>query len=288
MGVGLDREVGVVVAESAGELEMNSDKASAIKVLVVDDEDYIRDVVRQKLEASGYAVEEASDGDVAVQMIRKCPYDVIITDLRMPGTPGERVLEEAMSIFPETLVIVMTGYGTIQGAVHATRIGAYDFLEKPLQLDALVLRVEKGLEGRRLRSENTQLRSELVGKHQFSNLIGSSAAMQQIYRMVTLVASKPSTVLITGETGTGKEVIARAIHYNGPRRDHPMVCVNCAAIPANLLEDELFGHVKGAFTGAHQHRVGRFEQANRGTLFLDEIGDMPVDLQVKLLRVLQE
>jgi two-component system, NtrC family, response regulator AtoC len=261
---------------------------SSIKVLVVDDEDYIRDVVRQKLEASGYSVEEAAEGETALQMIRKYPYDAIITDLRMPGTSGERVLEEAKAIFPETLVIVMTGYGTIQGAVNATRIGAYDFLEKPLQLDALVLRLEKGLEDRRLRSENTQLRSELVVKNQFANLIGNSAAMQQICRLIAMVAAKPSTVLITGETGTGKEIIARAIHYNGPRKDHPMVSVSCAAIPANLLEDELFGHVKGAFTGAHQHRIGRFEQANRGTLFLDEIGDMPVDLQVKMLRVLQE
>jgi DNA-binding NtrC family response regulator len=152
----------------------------------------------------------------------------------------------------------------------------------------MVMRVEKGLEDRQLKSENSMLRSELQGKYQFSNLVGNSPAMQQVYRLVALVAQKTSTILITGETGTGKELIARAIHYNGPRKDQPLVSVNCGAIPSNLLEDELFGHVKGAFTGAHQHRVGRFEQANRGTLFLDEIGTMPLDLQVKLLRVLQE
>jgi DNA-binding NtrC family response regulator len=185
-------------------------------------------------------------------------------------------------------VIIMTGYGNIQTAVDAIRVGAYDYLPKPFQLEEMVMRVEKGLHDRRLKSENSLFRSELQDKFQYNNLIGNSPAMQQVYRMVAMVAQKTSTILIGGETGTGKEVIARAIHYNGPRKDQPLVCVNCAAIPANLLEDELFGHVKGAFTGAHQHRVGRFEQAHRGTLFLDEVGSMPLDLQVKLLRVLQE
>jgi DNA-binding NtrC family response regulator len=185
-------------------------------------------------------------------------------------------------------VIIMTGYGNIQTAVDAIRMGAYDYLPKPFQLDEMVMRVEKGLQDRRIKSENSLFRSELQDKFQFNNLIGNSTAMQQVYRMVAMVAPKTSTILIYGETGTGKEVIAKAIHYNGPRKDQPLVCVNCAAIPSNLLEDELFGHVKGAFTGAHQHRVGRFEQANRGTLFLDEVGTMPLDLQVKLLRVLQE
>jgi len=167
-------------------------------------------------------------------------------------------------------------------------LGAYDFLPKPFQLDEMIMRVEKGLQDRRMKTENSMLRSELQGKYQFQNLVGQSAAMQQVCRMITLVAQKTSTILISGDTGTGKEVIARAIHYNGPRKDQPLVCVNCTAIPTNLLEDELFGHVKGAFTGAHQHRIGRFEQANRGTMFLDEVGSMPLDLQVKLLRVLQE
>jgi two-component system response regulator AtoC len=259
-----------------------------VKILVVDDEDYMREIVRQALEGAGYEVEEASRGGVALEMMRRYPYDVIITDLRLPEVPGEKLLQEALSIFPETIVIIMTGYGNIQTAVDAIRQGAYDYLPKPFQLDEMVMRVEKGLQDRRIKSENSLFRSELQDKYQFANLIGSSPAMQQVYRMVAMVAPKTSTIMISGETGTGKEVVARAIHYNGPRRDQPLVCVNCAAIPANLLEDELFGHVKGAFTGAHQHRVGRFEQANRGTLFLDEVGSMSLDLQVKLLRVIQE
>jgi DNA-binding NtrC family response regulator len=259
-----------------------------VRILVVDDEDYMREIMRRALEDSGFQTDEASDGSNALAMVRQYPYDVIITDLRLPNVPGERVMQEALAIFPETIVIIMTGYGNIQTAVDAIRMGAYDYLPKPFQLDEMVMRVEKGLEDRQLKSENSMLRSELQGKYQFSNLVGNSPAMQQIYRLVALVAQKTSTILITGETGTGKELIARAIHYNGPRKDQPLVSVNCGAIPSNLLEDELFGHVKGAFTGAHQHRVGRFEQANRGTLFLDEIGTMPLDVQVKLLRVLQE
>jgi DNA-binding NtrC family response regulator len=258
-----------------------------VKILVVDDEDYMREIVRLALEGADFDVAEAADGSKALEMMRQFPYDVIITDIRLPGVSGEKLLQEALSIFPETIVIIMTGYGNIQMAVDAIRMGAYDYLPKPFQLEEMVLRVQKGLQDKRLKSENSLFRTELQGKYQFANLIGSSPAMQQVYQMVALVAPKTSTILITGETGTGKEIVARAIHYNGPRKDQPLVCVNCAAIPGNLLEDELFGHVKGAFTGAHQHRVGRFEQANHGTLFLDEVGSLPFDLQVKLLRVLQ-
>jgi two-component system response regulator AtoC len=259
-----------------------------VKILVVDDEDYMREIVRRALEDAGYQVEEAADGNAAISMLRQYPYDVIVTDLRLPGAPGEKILQEALAIFPETIIIIMTGFGNIQTAVDAIRQGAYDYIPKPFQLDELVMRVGKGVEERQLKSEISLLRSELQDKYQCSNLIGNSSAMQQIYRMVAMVAQKNTTILIQGETGTGKELVARAIHYTGSRKDHPLVCVNCSAIPANLLEDELFGHVKGAFTGAHQHRIGRFEQANHGTLFLDEIGDMPMDLQVKLLRVIQE
>ncbi len=259
-----------------------------VRILVVDDEDYIRELVRQALESADFAVDEAADGKTALSMLRNYPYNAIITDLRMPGLSGEALLEEAVSLFPETVVIVMTGFGNIQSAVEAIRKGAYDYLPKPFELAELVMRVEKGLEERQLKSENSMLRSELQGKYHYSNLVGGSAAMQDIYRLIGVVSQKNSTVLIEGETGTGKELIARAIHYNGPRRDQPMVCVNCGAIPASLLEDELFGHVKGAFTGAVQHRIGRFEEANHGTLFLDEVSTMPAELQVKLLRVLQE
>jgi two-component system response regulator AtoC len=259
-----------------------------VKILVVDDEDYMREVVRRALENADFTVDEAADGKSALTMLRQYPYNVIITDLRLPGLTGEAILEEAISLFPETIVIVMTGFGNIQSAVEAIRRGAYDYLPKPFQLAELVMRVEKGLEERHLKSENRMLRGELQGKYHFSNLIGSSTPMQNIYNLIGVVAQKTSTVLIDGETGTGKELIARAIHYSSPRKDQPLVSVNCGAIPSNLLEDELFGHVKGAFTNAHQHRIGRFEQANHGTLFLDEVSNMPMDLQVKLLRVLQE
>jgi DNA-binding NtrC family response regulator len=259
-----------------------------VKILVVDDEDYMREIVRRALENADFEVEEAADGKAALTMLRQYPYNVIITDLRLPGLTGEVILEQALSLFPETIVIVMTGFGNIQSAVEAIRRGAYDYLPKPFQLAELVMRVEKGLEEHQLKSENRMLRGELQGRYHFSNLVGSSGAMQHIYNLISVVAQKTSTVLIEGETGTGKELIARAIHYSGPRKDQPLVSVNCGAIPSNLLEDELFGHVKGAFTNAHQHRIGRFEQANHGTLFLDEVSCMPMDLQVKLLRVLQE
>ncbi|MBN2319551.1 MAG: sigma-54-dependent Fis family transcriptional regulator [Acidobacteria bacterium] len=259
-----------------------------VRILIVDDEDYMREVVRQALEGADFEVDEAADGKTALAMLRQYPYNVIVTDIRLPGLTGDKILEEALSLFSETIVIVMTGFGNIQSAVEAMRKGAYDYLPKPFQLDELVVRVEKGLEEQQLKSENRMLRGELQSKYHFSNLVGNSSAMQNIYRLISVVASKNSTVLIEGETGTGKELIARAIHYNGPRKDQPLVSVNCGAIPSNLLEDELFGHVKGAFTGAHQHRIGRFEQANHGTLFLDEVSSMPMDLQVKLLRVLQE
>jgi DNA-binding NtrC family response regulator len=259
-----------------------------IRILIVDDEDYMRELVRRALEDASFDVDEAADGATALSMLRQYPYNVIVTDLRLPGVTGDVILEEARSLFPEAIVIVMTGFGNIQSAVEAIRKGAYDYLPKPFQLAELVMRVEKGLEEQQLKSENRMLRGELQGRYHFSNLVGNSTAMQNIYRLIGVVAQKTSTILIQGETGTGKELIARAIHYNGPRKEHPLVCVNCGAIPSNLLEDELFGHVKGAFTNAHQHRVGRFEQANHGTVFLDEVSNMPADLQVKLLRVLQE
>jgi DNA-binding NtrC family response regulator len=267
---------------------MHNAGAEDVKILVVDDEDYMREIVSQSLASHGYRIDEAADGRAAVEMIRNYPYDVIVTDLRLPGLAGEKVMEEALAIYPDTIVIIMTGFGNVQIAVEAIRRGAFDYLPKPFQVDELVLRVEKGLKERSLKSENSLLRSELQGKYQFTNLVGNSPAIQQVYRMIALISHKTSTVLITGETGTGKEVVARAIHYSGPRKDQPLICVNCGAIPSNLLEDELFGHVKGAFTGAYQHRAGRFEQAHRGTLFLDEIASMPSDLQVKLLRALQD
>ena len=196
---------------------MNGSSKEHVKILVVDDEDYMREIIRRALEDAAYQVEEAADGDTAVRMIRQYPYDVIITDLRLPGVPGERILQEALSIFPETIVIIMTGFGNIQTAVEAIRMGAYDYLPKPFQLDEMVMRVEKGLAERLLKLENSQLRSELQGKYQGANLVGNSPPMQQIYRLVSIIADKTSTVLIVGETGTGKVLIAKAIHYGGVR-----------------------------------------------------------------------
>lgn len=259
-----------------------------VRVLVVDDEDFMRDLVRQALENAGMEVDEAANGKQALTMLQQYPYKVLVLDLRLPGMSGEAILEEAKQLFPEIIIFIMTGFGSIQSAIEAMRKGAYDYLSKPFQMTELVMRIEKALEEQNLKSENKLLRREVQGKYQFSNLVGSSPAMQKVYNMIELVAQKTSTVLIEGETGTGKELIARAIHYNSPRKNHPLVSINCGAIPSNLLEDELFGHVKGAYTNADKHRIGRFEQANHGTLFLDEISSMPLDLQVKLLRVLQE
>ena len=179
-----------------------------VRILIVDDEDYMRDVVRQALEGADFEVDEAADGMTALAMLRQCPYNVIVTDIRLPGLTGDKILEEALSLFSETIVIVMTGFGNIQSAVEAMRKGAYDYLPKPFQLDELVVRVEKGLEEQQLKSENRMLRGELQNKYHFSNLVGNSSAMQNIYRLIGVVASKNSTVLIEGETGTGKELIA--------------------------------------------------------------------------------
>ncbi|NWG12578.1 MAG: sigma-54-dependent Fis family transcriptional regulator [Acidobacteria bacterium] len=267
---------------------MRAESNDDIKILVADDEESVRDVVRQTLEEEGYIVHEARDGNEAVQAIARYPYNVVLTDLKMPGIGGDQVLDEVRSISPDTAVIIITAHGSTGLAVNLMHRGAAWYIEKPFDICDLRVRVAKCVQEQRLRSENTMLRSELRHRYQTSKLIGNSPAMQQIHRMVALVADKTSTVLITGETGTGKELVARAIHYDGPRGNQPLVCVNCGGIPGNLLEDELFGHVRGAFTGAHQHRIGRFELANHGTLFLDEIGTMPLDLQVKLLRVLQD
>ena len=259
-----------------------------IRTLVVDDDNFVRNAVRSALKNAGLRTDEASDGGTAIEMMRQHPYDAIITDLRLPGIKSETFAEEALDLLPEAIVVVTAESGDIQTAVKAIRWGAYDYLPKPFQVEELISRIEKGIAERRSTLKNQTLNTDTDKKCHFSDLVGASAPMQAIYERISLVANKTSTVLIEGETGTGKELIARAIHFNSSRRDQPLVSVNCGAIPSNLLEDELFGHVRGAFTGAHHHRIGRFEQANHGTLFLDEVSSMPMDLQVKLLRVLQE
>ena len=199
-----------------------------------------------------------------------------------------KVLRHVLDESPDTICIILTGFGTIKGSVEAIKMGAFDYISKPVKSDEIVIVVEKALKYRHLERENILLKQQLRKKYQFENFIGDSKPIQKVFELIEKVADTDSTVLITGESGTGKELIAKAIHYNSYRRDNPMVVINCGAIPEELLESELFGHEKGAFTGAHKMRVGRFELANGGTIFLDEIGDMSPNLQVKLLRVLQE
>jgi len=262
--------------------------ANREQVLVVDDEEDLRKAIVDILTLDGFEVDQAGSAEEAAEKLSQTAYDVLITDHNLPGKTGVELLEESLVRYPEIIGVVITGYGTIETAVSAIKKGAYNYLTKPFKLVELPIMVRKGLKERQLRFENQYLRKQLDEKYGFSNIIGTGRAMKRIFELVDTVAGLNSTVLIQGETGTGKELIAKAIHFNSPRKDQKLVSINCGAIPENLLESELFGHVKGAFTGAVQTRIGRFEQANGGTIFLDEIGNMPVSLQVKLLRVLQE
>ena len=262
--------------------------ASREQVLVVDDEEDLRKAIVDILTLDGFEVDQAASAEEAAEKLSQTAYDVLITDHNLPGKTGVDLLEESLVRYPEIIGVVITGYGTIETAVNAIKKGAYNYLTKPFKLVELPIMVRKGLKERHLRFENQYLRKQLDEKYGFHNIIGTGRAMKRIFELVDTIAGLNSTVLIQGETGTGKELIAKAIHFNSPRKDQKLVSINCGAIPENLLESELFGHVKGAFTGAVQTRIGRFEQANGGTIFLDEIGNMPVSLQVKLLRVLQE
>jgi DNA-binding NtrC family response regulator len=262
--------------------------ANKEQVLVVDDEEELRKAIVDILTLDGFEVDQAGSAEEAAEKLSQTAYDVLITDHNLPGKTGVELLEESLVRYPEIIGVVITGYGTIETAVNAIKKGAYNYLTKPFKLVELPIMVRKGLKERHLRFENQYLRKQLDEKYGFNNIIGTGRAMKRIFELVDTIAGLNSTVLIQGETGTGKELIAKAIHFNSPRKDQKLVSINCGAIPENLLESELFGHVKGAFTGAVQTRIGRFEQANGGTIFLDEIGNMPVSLQVKLLRVLQE
>jgi len=257
-------------------------------ILFVDDEPALREVMAERLRDRGYEVVEADSGETALELLEQFAFDTVITDLRMPGIDGVRVIESAVERYPGIVAIVITGYGTIKDAVDAIKRGASDFIAKPFQFDELMHVLQKALEQRRLTSENAYLRSQLEERYQFGGILGRSRPMQTLFHLLETVAASSSTILITGETGTGKEVVARAIHHNSPRRAHRFVALNCSAIPETLLEAELFGHVRGAFTGAVGARQGRFEQSHKGTLFLDEVGTMSPALQVKLLRALQE
>ena len=259
-----------------------------MKILVVDDEPAQRELVSGFLARHGFEVLSAGDGREALERFRGEPVDLILTDQKMPGFSGLQLLEAARAVTPEIAVIVMTAYGTIEHAVAAIKAGASDYLTKPLNLDELLHRIGQVRDRQRLVGENRELRAALQERHRVEGVIGESGRMQEALSLVRRVAASDATVLIRGESGTGKELIAKAIHYASRRAEGPLVRINCAALPEGLLESELFGHEKGAFTGAHAMRRGRFELAHGGSLFLDEIGDLPPHLQVKLLRVLQE
>src|SRR5262245_29733856 len=256
-------------------------------LLLVDDEAGFREVIAERLEDQGFRVEQASTGEEAVQRLNEFAFDILITDLRLPGVDGRQVLDEAFTRYPQIIAIVITGYGTVREAVEVTRLGAEGFITKPFQFEELMHELSAAIEKRRLRSENDYLRAQLHDRFRLEGMVGGTPAMMRLVELLRTVALTSSTVLITGETGTGKELAARAIHDASPRSQQRFVAINCSAIPETLLEAELFGHVRGAFTGAVANRQGRIEQANRGTLFLDEVGTMSAPLQAKLLRVLQ-
>jgi len=258
------------------------------KILVVDDEAIQRDIVKDILEDQGYEVVTSESGQEALERIKTSPVDVILTDLRMPGMDGVELLETTREFDPEIIVVVITAYGSIKSAVDAMKKGAYHYLTKPLDKEQLTLIVQRALRTKQLSDENRSLRQELQERYEFHNIIGRSRNMQKVFRMIEKVAPSDSTVIVYGESGTGKELVARALHCHGNRKDQKFLAVNCAAIPNSLLESEMFGYEKGAFTGANTQKKGLFEEAHNGTLFLDEIGDLDTILQAKLLRVLQE
>ena len=258
------------------------------EILLVEDKESLRQMLRMTLENAGYAVDEASDGAEARRKINDTRYSLVITDLKMPRADGLEVLRAAKASDAFTAVILLTAYGTIDEAVQAMKEGAYEFLQKPVDSRHLLLLVERALEEARMRAENILLREDYARRYGFPRIIGDSSAMQRVGREIQQVASTPTTVLLLGESGTGKELFARAIHHLSPRRNGPFIAINCAAIPDTLIENELFGHEKGAYTGADQRRVGKFELAARGTIFLDEISEVAPAVQSKLLRVLEE
>jgi len=257
------------------------------RILVVDDEEI---VLRSCLRVLGgdYAVDTVQDGEAALRKIEEAPYDVIVLDIMMPKIDGMEVLHRVKEAHPDIEVVMVTGLSQIETAVRSMKLGAFDYLPKPFDPDELKLVVERALERRRLLQENLNLKSEISSKYRFENIIGSSPRMQEMFRLIARSAPTNTTVLLTGESGTGKELVARAIHYNSLRKDRPFVPVDCTSLSENLLESELFGHVKGAFTGAIANKRGLFEVANGGSLFLDEVANISLSIQAKLLRVIQE
>jgi DNA-binding NtrC family response regulator len=263
-------------------------KTEPCRILLVEDDREMLELVREHLEGEGHTVAAVGLGAEAIARLKAEAFDIVLTDLRLPDVDGMEVLQASRETQREIPVILITAFGTIETAIQAIRQGAYDFVTKPFALDEISLLVGKAWEARRLREENRRLREEVAGRYRLHNLLGRSPAMQSVFALIRQAAPGDVNVLITGESGTGKELVAKALHFNSPRADRPFVPINCAAVPASLLESELFGHVKGAFTGAVGSRHGLFREAHGGTLFLDEIGDMAPELQAKLLRTIED
>jgi two-component system response regulator PilR (NtrC family) len=258
------------------------------RILVVDNEKSMREMLSIALEKEGYEVETARNGEVAVEMVEKSGFDVVITDINMPRSNGIDVLDAVNRVRPETPVIMMTGYASPETAVETMKKGAYDYITKPFNMEDFKLIIRNASEKKQLKEENTYLKYALKDKYQFGNIIGKNEGMRKVFEYIEKVSNSNATVLVGGESGTGKELVAKALHYNSSRKNYPFISINCGAMPENLLESELFGHEKGAFTSADSTKIGLMEVANKGTFFLDEVYDAPLTIQVKLLRVLQE
>ncbi len=259
-----------------------------IKILVVEDDEKMCELLKKVFSKKGYRVEISYNGKEGLKKLEDTYFDLVLADIRMPEMNGMELLKAAKEIIPDITIILMTAFGSIELAVEAIKKGAYDYIAKPFKMEEILLLVDKAIEERKLRQELHSLRQEVMGKYRFGNLIGKSKAMREVFELIRRVSSTKVTVLIYGKSGTGKELVAKAIHYNSPYGDKPFVPINCSAIPESLLESELFGHVKGAFTGAITTRKGLIEEAHGGTLFLDEIGELPLGMQTKLLRFLQD
>jgi two-component system response regulator PilR (NtrC family) len=257
-------------------------------ILVVDDEKSMCDFLEIMLNKEGYEVSSTTSGEKALDLLDNNLYSMVLTDVKMPGVDGFEVLRKTKEVSPDTVVIMITAYGSPEGAVTAIKEGAYDYITKPFRVEEVKLTIKKSLERSTLLKENIRLRQAVEDRYKFWNLIGKSPKMQRVYELVEKVSQTKANVLITGESGTGKELVAKAVHFNSARKDRTFVTLNCGAIPENLLESELFGHMKGSFTGAIANKRGLLEMAEGGTLFMDEIGELPLPLQVKLLRVIQE
>jgi DNA-binding NtrC family response regulator len=257
-------------------------------ILLIDDDQSLRRVIEYSLVENGFAVSPATSGEEGLALFQNEPFDVVITDITMPGMSGMDVLEKVRRADPGLPVIIITAYGTIESAVSAMKQGAFDYITKPFNRDELRITLDRALKMRRLEKENVRLRAEVIDRYRFDAIVGGSEKIREVIALAGRVAPSDATVLVTGESGTGKELLARGIHYSSGRAEGPFVAVNCAAIPENLIESELFGHMKGSFTGAVRDKEGKFELADGGTLFLDEIGDLRIDLQAKILRALQE